>query len=141
MPYFLATLKICKEVMLFKHTYDFLIIRFGRWSIYLYMSDKMLLPRHTDKSKLRTKRRKKDLMWNTSRYWNSFFFWDSSTITQSTQGKRWKYLLTVSRHVIFLDFYKVLFFFSFFLKKKIIVEICVEMIQNLGGWNRDNRNV
>ena len=73
-------------------------------------------------------------MENTSWYWISFFFWDSSTIVESTQGNRCKYLLTESGHVI-SDFYQNPVVFL------IIVEICVEMMQNLGGWYRDNRNM
>ena len=51
MAYVLPALKTAKDVMLFKQFYDLL----------MYMSGKMLLPRHADESKLR----KRQLRFNT----------------------------------------------------------------------------
>ena len=58
--------------------------------------------------------------------WNSFFFWDSSTNAQSTQGNLCKYLLTVIRHLIFL-------FVCLFLLR---IENCWELCRNDAKFRR-----
>ena len=61
-----------------------------------------LLPRHADDSKLSTKQLRFNIKYILTL--NSFYFWDSSTILQSSQGNWWKYLVTVSpaRYIVTL---------------------------------------
>ena len=129
MPYFLAALKICKAVMLLKDTYDFLIICFGRWSIWPYISGKMLLPRYADESILRTKQPRFNskyililkLLFLLRKFYNC------------TINSRQLVQILICRHVIFMVFTRTffLFWFLFFL----------EIMQFLGSWHRDTRNV
>ena len=73
--------------------------------MWLYMSGKILLPRHADESKLRTKH----LSYNVKYILilPFLFLWDCSTIMRWNQGSWYKNLLTVShaRLVVTLHFF------------------------------------